>query len=101
MNHSVTSKIVFGLSIMFVLFLNAGCARQKSFMMLEDDVLDQDRGFESIAFWRVRVTDRTASISSLPSFSVYHPTTGKEGATDYGNLVPERTKVLIKTKAIG
>ena len=28
---------------MFVLFLNAGCARQKSFMMLEDDVLDQDR----------------------------------------------------------
>ncbi|MEK6700017.1 MAG: hypothetical protein AABZ10_13380 [Nitrospirota bacterium] len=93
MNHSVTSKIVFCLSIMFVLFLNAGCARQKSFMMLEDDVLDQDRGFESIAFWRVRVTDRTASISSLPSFSVYHPTTGKGGATDYGNLVLERTKV--------
>jgi hypothetical protein len=61
--------------------------------MLEEDALSSGQGFESVVFWRVKVLDRTGTITSRPRFSIYRPGLTKEGAPDFDKLVPERTAV--------
>ena len=64
-----------------------GCARPSSLSELDDDVLSSEKGFESVVFWRVRVIDKTGTITSRPRFAIYRPRHTKEGATDFDERI--------------
>jgi hypothetical protein len=76
-----------------VLVLTAGCARPRSLSILEEDALNREQGFESVVFWRVKVLDRTGTVTSRPRFSIYRPGLSKEGTPDFDRPVPEQAAV--------
>ncbi len=80
-------------AVLVVLVLTSGCGRPRSLSMLEEDALNHGQGFESVVFWRVKVVDRTGTITSRPRFSIYRPRLSKEGTPDFDRLVPEQTTV--------
>lgn len=65
-------------SIFFVLLaLLIGCASTHPIRELKKDIIDQKDGYQSLAFWRIRVIDRVNTFSSnnskrIPKFHIYN-----------------------------
>jgi hypothetical protein len=76
-----------------VLALTSGCTRPGSLLVLDEDALNRERGFESVVFWRVKVLDKTGTVSSRPRLSIYRPGLSKEGGPDFDKPIPEHAEV--------
>jgi hypothetical protein len=76
-------------AVLLLLIGAAGCARPRSLSGLEEDALNPEQGFESVVFWRVKVLDRTGTISSRPRFLVERPGPSKQGEHTFDKPVHE------------
>ena len=62
--------------VIVVLVLIGGCASRGPLETLKKDQLDQEHGYQSIVFWRIKIIDRTNSFGNqkfefLPAFQFY------------------------------
>ena len=87
-----TGVLVF-IVLLLVLVLTSGCARPRSLSVLDEDSLNREQGFESVVFWRVKILDKTGTITSHPRFSIYRPGPSKEGEPNFDKPIPEHTDV--------
>jgi hypothetical protein len=84
--------IVF-IAVLTVLVLTSGCTRPGSLLVLDEDAFNRERGFESVVFWRLKVLDKTGTVSSRPRLSIYRPGLSKKGGPDFDKPIPEHAEV--------
>jgi hypothetical protein len=63
--------LIMAVMIACVLLSLAGCAPHRALSELDDDVLYTEKGYASVVFWRLRVQDKTGTISSRPRIAIY------------------------------
>jgi hypothetical protein len=66
------SVLIMVVMIAGIVLNSAACAPHRALSELDDDVLYTEKGYESIAFWRLRVQDKTGTISSRPRITIYN-----------------------------
>jgi hypothetical protein len=85
--------LIMTVMIASILLSSAACAPHRALSELDDDVLYTEKGYESIVFWRLRVQDKTGTISSRPRMAIYHSKDTKEMAQRFDSRTGETLMV--------